>query len=205
MSFAAALAAALRPAVDTALALDPDAAARVERLGDAALEVHVTEPALTLYAIPDGRHVRIAATTDLPPVARIAGPPASLAMLATTAGTQALFGGHLRVTGDVQVAKAWKRLFDTLDPDWEEALARAVGDIPAHEAGRLARGLAAWGRRTADGRRDDLVAWLIDEMEFLPAPAEVDRWLDAVDRARADTERLAARVARLERRHGKAE
>jgi len=200
-----AIAAALRPAVRAALALDPDAASRVERLGDAVLEVRVTGLRLSLFAIPEGRHLRIAATSAAAPAARISGPPASLARLATTAGTRVLFAGNLRVEGDMQAAKAWKRLFDTLDPDWEEALAQAVGDVPAHEAGRLARGVAAWGRRAGRGRQADVAAWLVDEIECLPARAEVERWLGAVDRARADADRLAARVARLERHRGTAE
>ncbi|MEF8833717.1 MAG: sterol-binding protein, partial [Halofilum sp. (in: g-proteobacteria)] len=117
-------------------------------------------------------------------------------------GTQVLFGGALRVAGDVQAAKAYKRLFDTLDPDWEEALARVMGDIPAHETARLLRHAGARASRIGADRRTDLRAWLVDEMEALPARAEVDDWMDRVDRLRADADRLAARVHRLERRGG---
>lgn len=196
-------AAALQPAIDAALALDPDARARVARLGDAVLEVRVTGLGLSVFVVPRGDHLQLAAATAAPAAACIAGPPASLAMLATAAGTRALFSGAVHVSGDVAVVKAYKRLFDTLDPDWEEALAQALGDVPAHEAGRLLRGAAAWGRRAWRGRRADLAAWLVDELESLPAPAEVDAWLAAVDRLRADTDRLGARLERLERRgHG---
>lgn len=195
--------AALTPAVDAALALDPGAHHRIERLEARVLELRVTGLGFSVYVLPEHGHLRLAGSPPEQPVAVcIAGPPASLAMLAGRRGTQILFSGSLHVEGDIEAAKAYKRLFDTLDPDWEEALARAVGDIPAHEAGRLLRGLAAQGRRAWSGRRADVHAWLVDEIEALPARTEVEHWLGAVDRVRADTDRLAARVARLERRGG---
>lgn len=194
-------AAALQPALDAALALDPEARARVARLEGAVLEVQVTGLGISVFARPRDGHLQLAATSIEPAAARIAGPPASLAALATAGGTRVLFSGALEVSGDVAVAKAYKRLFDTLDPDWEEALARALGDVPAHEAGRVLRGLAARGGRAWRGRRADVAAWLVDELEALPARAEVDAWLAAVDRLRADTDRLGARLARLERHY----
>ncbi len=191
--------AALNPAVDAALALDPDARTRVQRLEGAVLGVRVTGLGWCVYAVPSEDRVRLQVAQPDAPAAWISGPPASLAMLATRAGTRALFSGRLRVDGDIAVAKAYKRLFDTLDPDWEEALAGALGDIPAHEAGRVLRGLRAWARRTATHRREDLRAWLIDETEAVPTRAEADRWLAEIDRLRADADRLRARLARLER------
>jgi len=195
--------AALTPAIDAALALDPEAHHRLEGLEGRVLQLRVTGLDCSVYAIPEHGHLRLAGVAPEQGVAAcIAGPPASLAMLAGRSGTQILFSGSLHVDGDIEAAKAYKRLFDTLDPDWEEALARAVGDIPAHEAGRVLRGLAAQGRRAWSGRRADLHAWLVDEIEALPARSEVEDWLGAVDRLRADGDRLAARVARLERRGG---
>lgn len=199
MIAAAAVAAAMNPALDAALALDADARARVARLGEASLAIHVSGLDWSLYLVPHGDHLRLQAEPVDFPAATISGPPASLAMLATTAGTRVLFSGSLRVAGDVTVAKAYKRLFDTLDPDWEEALAQALGDVPAHEAGRIVRSLGAWCGRAVSGRREDLKAWLVDEVELVPAPAEVDAWLTGVDETRADVDRLAARLSRLDR------
>ncbi len=194
------IAAAVEPVIDAAVGLDEEAGRRVQALGDAVLELHVTGLGFSLFLVPDQRRLRVAGEHDGEPAARIAGPPASLARLATTGGTRVLFGGSIHVDGDVQVAKAYKRLFDTLEPDWEEALARISGDVPAHEAGRAVRAFRDGVRRAVDGRRQDLRAWLIDELEALPAPDEVDEWLASVDRLRADADRLAARVVRLERR-----
>lgn len=200
MTAAGWIAAIVEPVVNAALDLDEEAGRRVERIGDQVLEVRVTGLGLSLFVVPDGARLRVSADPGQAASVSISGPPASLARLATTSGTRVLFGGSLQIEGDVAAAKAWKRLFDTLDPDWEEAFARIVGDIPAHEGARVAHALADGIRRAVEGRRRDLRAWLVDEIEALPARAEVEEWLSGVDRLRADADRLAARVARLERR-----
>lgn len=191
---------AARPLLDRALALDAEARARVRRLDGAVLEIEVTGLGWHVYAVADDDRLRLTAEPPRAADATIAGPPASLARLGALGGTQVLFGGSLQVRGDVHVAKAFKRLFDTLDPDWEEALARGLGDVPAHEAARLLRSAGAQGRRTGADRARDLRAWLIDEVEALPARHEVDAWMAGVDRMRADADRLGARVERLEHR-----
>ena len=200
MSAGAWIATAVEPVINAAIGLDEEAGRRVQALADAVLEVRVIGLGFSLFLVPDGRRLRITGESETGPAARISGPPASLARLGTTGGTRVLFGGSIRVDGDVGVAKAYKRLFDTLEPDWEEALARLSGDVPAHEAGRAVRAFRDGVRRGVEGRRQDLRAWLIDEVEALPAPGEVDEWLRGVDRLRADVDRLAARVGRLERR-----
>ncbi len=199
MSTPQAVCAAVQPLLDRALGLDADARARLRRLDGAVLGVHVTGLDWHLYAVAEGERLRLVADPPREADATIAGPPASLARLGALGGTRVLFGGSLRVSGNVAVAKGFKRLADTLDPDWEEALARALGDVPAHEAARLLRAAVVEGRRAGGDRVRDLRAWLIDEVEALPARYEVEEWLSAVDRLRADGDRLAARVRRLER------
>lgn len=185
--------------LDDAIALDPDAPARIERLAGRSLEVEVAGTGLRITLVPEDGHVRLTTEAAEAAAVRIVGPPASLVGLAGREGTRVLFDGAVRVEGDVAAARAWKRLFDALEPDWEEALARIAGDIPARETGRLAAAAAAWARRARAGRAADLRAWLINEVELLPARHELEAWLAGVDRLRHDTDRLAARVARLER------
>ena len=182
-----------------ALELDADAPARVEALQGRDLEIAVEGTGLRIRVEAIGPRLHFALADDHPAAVRISGPPASLAALAGQEGVQVLFAGDLHVTGDVTAARAWKRLFDTLEPDWEEAVARIAGDIPAHEAGRVAAALATWARRMRAHRSADLRAWLVHELEILPARHELDAWSASVDRCRHDTERLAARIARLER------
>jgi ubiquinone biosynthesis accessory factor UbiJ len=182
-----------------ALEFDADAQARVEALQGRDLEIAVEGTHLRIRVEAIGPRLHLATAAEHPAAVRISGPPASLAALSGREGVRVLFAGDLRVEGDVTAARAWKRLFDTLEPDWEEAVARIAGDIPAHEVGRAAAALAAWARRMRAHRSADLRAWLVNELEILPARHELDTWSAGVDRGRHDVERLAARVTRLER------
>lgn len=191
---------AVNAVLNQAIALDPDAPARVERLSGRSLGIAVTGTGMQFQLIPVGDQLQVVADPETEATVTIAGPPASLVALAGQEGTRVLFDGSLQVSGDVTAARAWKRLFDTLEPDWEEALARIAGDIPAHETGRVAAAIAAWARRARSGRAADLRAWLVNEVALLPARSAVEAWMRDVDRVRHDGDRLAARIRRLERR-----
>jgi len=199
---AAAVAGAARAVVAAALRADPDAQARVQRLAGTVLAVEVVGLDWVFAVAADGDGLSVSAELPREPDARIAAPPASLARMASQGGTRVLFSGAVAVSGDVTVARAYKRLFDTLDPDGEEALAGVAGDIAGHEIARAGRGATAWLARTLGGRRADLRAWLTDETATMPDADEVAVFLDEVDRLRHDADRLAARLERLERLYG---
>ncbi len=194
--------AAANPLLAGALRLDPDARARVAALEGCVLALEITGVDVTVFVEPRDQTLELVTEPTHAAATRIAGPPASLARLATEGGTRVIFSGGVTVTGDVTVARAYKRLFDTLDPDWEAAVARVLGDSAGRQVERFAHAADAWLRRAWAGRRADLRAWLADETEALPARTEVERLFDGIDRARHDADRLAARLERLDRRHG---
>lgn len=189
--------------LDAAIDLDPDAPARIDRLAGRPLEIDVEGTALSVSLVPEDGRIRLTTDPAEPAAVRLGGPPASLIAMLGQTGTSVLFSGNIHVEGDVATARAWKRLFDTLEPDWEEAVARIAGDIPAHESARMAAALGQWGRRARRARAADLRDWLINEAALLPARQEVDTWLAGVDRLRHDADRLSARVARIERHGGR--
>jgi ubiquinone biosynthesis protein UbiJ len=101
-----------------------------------------------------------------------------------------------RLEGVADFAEALGFVFRNLRWDGEEALARWVGDVPAHRLAGLGRRLAAWqgdalARLGANGAE-----FLADEGPGVPRPAlaEQAREIAALDGA-ADA--LAARLARL--------
>lgn len=204
MNLPGAVIAVFGDALDRALALDADADTRLRALRGRVLAVEVAGLDIHVLLVPTDDRLALRQEIDRSADVRIRGYPSSLLALATAADSSALFGGGVRLEGDVTAARAYKRLFDQLRPDWEEAAARLLGDIPAHEAARLvgaARGRVA---RSGAGRAADLRAWLVDEVELVPAPGEVRGWMDAVDLLRADVDRLSARVRRLTDRAGAA-
>ncbi|MGH8279261.1 MAG: ubiquinone biosynthesis accessory factor UbiJ [Gammaproteobacteria bacterium] len=107
----------------------------------------------------------------------------------------------IELNGDAETAQIFSRLLKRADLDWEELLSHYLGDIPAHEIGKFARGAFRWGQDAGTRFGADLAEYLLYERKLLPARHEVDAFLDAVDRLRSDADRLAARLDRLAPRH----
>lgn len=101
-----------------------------------------------------------------------------------------------RLEGVADFAEALGFVFRNLRWDGEEALARWVGDIPAHRLAGLGRRLGAWQGETLARLSANGAEFLADEGPGVPRPAlaEQARDIAALDSA---VDALAARLARL--------
>ncbi|MDN3516645.1 SCP2 sterol-binding domain-containing protein [Aquisalimonas lutea] len=183
------------------IALDPDAGQRLAPLSGCRLRVRLTAPELTVDARFTPERLALSAPDDdngEPDVTVTGRLDDLLAMLRDPEHA----AGRLRFDGDPAIAQRIQRFFRELDVDWEEGLARFLGDIPAHQVGRVIRGIGDWLRHSGDAARSSLVEYLTEERRDLPTRPELEAFLDDVDGLRADTDRLAARVARLEQQRG---
>jgi ubiquinone biosynthesis protein UbiJ len=75
-----------------------------------------------------------------------------------------------------------------------------IGDVAARQVANFARGLLDWGRRAGGSLATSVAEYLQEEGRDLPTRTETEEFLADVDRLRDDTERLEARLARLESR-----
>ena len=105
--------------------------------------------------------------------------------------------GGVRLTGDTELAGQFRELFRLARPDVEEELSALLGDPLAHQLGELARGFGDWSRRAGDSVGRSVGDYLKEERRSLPARAEVDEFVAAVDTLANDVERAAARLERL--------
>jgi ubiquinone biosynthesis protein UbiJ len=134
--------------------------------------------------------------------AEIRGTPLALFPLARPQGDGSLRGGAVRISGDAEIAQAFRDLLHHARPDAEEELARVVGDVPAHQLGNFARGFLGWGRKAADTLATSVAEYLQEEGRDVPTRTEIDEFLHGVDTLRNDVERLEARLRRLAARRG---
>jgi ubiquinone biosynthesis protein UbiJ len=79
----------------------------------------------------------------------------------------------------------------------EEGLSRWVGDIAAHQVGRVLRGIAGFGRRTEQTIAADISEYLQEESRDLVTRTELEEFLAAVDEVREAADRLGARIDSL--------
>jgi ubiquinone biosynthesis protein UbiJ len=115
---------------------------------------------------------------------------------------QSLRAGGAQVSGDAEIAQVFQKLFAAARPEFEEELSRLTGDVAAHEIAGFARGALAFGRRARDTLAANMAEYLTEESRDLPTRIEADEFLADVDRLREATDRLAARLAAIEKTRG---
>jgi ubiquinone biosynthesis protein UbiJ len=150
--------------------------------------VHATQGRLLLSREP-------ASSADV----RLAGTPLSLLALLREEPAAVIRRGDVRLDGDAEAGQRFQELTALLRPDLEAGLARIIGDIPAYGVGSFLRKALAWGRASATTQADNIGEYLAHERRVLVPRAEARQFLEDVDTLRESADRLAARVARLEK------
>lgn len=190
----------LEIAINRYLRLDPRALDRLAALSgcSVAIELVGLPHTLRLDLGPDG--VCLATSDDRAADALVRGTPGTLLrMLTASDASGRLFTGEVTLEGDTELVQRIKAIVDDMDVDWEETLSRLVGDTVAHQAGNLARGVAAWQRTARQTLRQDLADYLVEELRLVPCREEAATFSDSANTLRDDVDRLEKRVERLSR------
>lgn len=193
------LCAGLEVALNRYLRLEPAAIGECARLAGRTIELRVREPAWSFFIefIPTG--VRVAAEMPKAADVSVAAPLSAFARLGTASarGDSALPAG-IQVEGDAELLTRFNKLIASIGFDLEEVFAKYLDDGAAH---RLAAGLKdffGWSRKTADTLMLDTAEYLREETGDLARAADVSEWSEAVDDLRERTDRLEAKLAKLE-------
>lgn len=108
--------------------------------------------------------------------------------------------GRMRIEGDAELARRLQRLAERFDPDWQQPFTAVFGDVIGVQ---IANGIAAALRQARVGGQkfaESAAEYLTEESRDVVPRAELDAFHDDVDTLRDDTERLAARITRLQKR-----
>ena len=179
------------------------AQALARQLDGRVMSLTVEGTPLAFYFRADGGRLAIATRHDGPADASLSGTPIALLALAGPKAEGALRQGGVRIEGDAEVAQKFRDLLEQAQPDFEEELARVLGDVAARRFANVARGVLDWGRKAAGSLTGSVVEYLQEEGRDLPTRVEVDEFLDGVDRLRDDTDRFEAKLSRLEASRGR--
>ncbi len=187
--------------IDAALELDPETRHALAGLSGRVVELDATGVGVLRLRI-DGERVRVGPRDgEVDADVTISGPPLSLLRFAFAGDRESLIlSEEVRLRGDIALATRLRQIVARMDVDIEEAFARRIGDIPAHELARGVRGLGGWMRAAGAALLADVSEYLRYEAAATPLADEAERLSQAADTIRDDVERLEARVGRLERR-----
>jgi len=188
----------LEEALNRYLALDPRTPERLAQLSGRAVQLDVVGFPGPLFLSFPGGAVHLASDCAGAPDVTLRGAPFSLLRLALTRdGERLLFDGEVELRGDSGVLQTLRACLADRDVDWEEEVAKRLGDIPAHALANQARAVAAWLGQGRESLGLDVQDYLWEEGRLLPRPEAVEAFLAQVDTLRDDAERLAKRVERL--------
>jgi len=179
------------------LRLDPETLRRLGDLQGRVVCIEFRDLGRKIYLHPSESGFRFATESDRSPAVTLRGTLATFGRLGLGAETETLKAGELDIEGDAALGQRLQRIFRNLDLDWEEPLARLFGDPLGHEIGRAARAVFAWHRQAFQTFGLNATEYFQEEARLLPVRYEVEEFLSAVDVARADVDRLAARIQRL--------
>jgi ubiquinone biosynthesis protein UbiJ len=174
------------------------AQALARQLDGRVMSLTVEGTPLAFFFRAEGGRLAVTPRHDTPADASLSGTPLALLALAGPRAEGALRKGGVRIEGDAEVAQKFRDLLEQAQPDFEEELARVMGDVAARRVANAARDLLGWGRQAAASFTGSVVEYLQEEGRDVPGRVEVDEFLEGVDQLRDGTERLEARLARLE-------
>lgn len=195
-----ALLAVVEQALNRYIALDPEGAAGLDALAGRIIAIELKGFGTRVTVIPVERGLQLFGAYDAEADCVIRGTPLALARMgmAERKETQ-LISGEVEIAGDNTLAQAFSAALARLDVDWEDQLARVIGDPFAHQVGNQVRAAGHWSKRTSESMTANLSEYLQEERRLLPTRYEVDAFLAQVDTLRDDVERIGARVERLAR------
>ncbi len=200
----AALTATLETTFNAWLALDAqthgNARSRLQALQGKLICLHISNPDVQLYFLPTADQVRVTTRYAAAPDVTIHGSALGLMRLsASNDAGKAMLEHGIKIDGDMGLGNHFSQILREIDVDWEELLSRAVGDVVAHHLGQVVRNAQGWLGDSSHAMRLNTQEYLQEEARVVPADAEIRQYLDAVDTLRADTDRLEARLKRLEK------
>lgn len=201
MSSSSALAAVIETALNGYLALDPEVRSRCAALDGSVIAMQLKGLALTLYFLPTTDRIDVLGHYEGEPDTLLTGTPASLFRLAVVRSEEQLFNSGVEFHGDTEKGERFRDILASVDIDWEELLSRVTGDAIAHQMGNMARSLTATATQGLTSLQEDVSEYLREESRLVPTAIEVDNLLEEIDTVRLDTDRLDARIQRLEKLH----
>ena len=201
---------ALRPSVWSAKALSKainhvlskEAWARAELMRHTAKQVKLSLPVTQVaFMIDDTGYVQALDTTanlDNCNLTLSVSPSVLAEMLATQGELREKAFKAVKITGDADLAQLIGRLAGQLRWEYEDDLARFIGDAPAHFLVKQVKWLHAAGQSARRDLMGNVVEYLSEEKQVLIKQADFALHKSAINETRDALERLEKRIQRLQ-------
>lgn len=190
--------AALEKVINQALKLDPGSSKKLGLLDGKIFRIDLDGPDLQFFILPSENTLTLMGHYESIATTQVRGYPSDFVELLTAddAGS-ALINGNITLQGDSASLLELQAILYNLDLDWEAELAAVVGDIPAHQIGKVVRNGLQWGKQTHNSLMRQTEEYIHEEGRLLPPRAEIEDFFTNVSKLKDDTDRLAAKITKL--------
>jgi ubiquinone biosynthesis protein UbiJ len=185
-------------AINRYLALDPESQHHMQKFQGKTIKIELQGLELEFLLHFTNAGIKIETDESIKPDTIIKGMPLSFLRMTLTRGDRKqFFSEDVSIQGDLELGQQVVDLFDQLEIDWEECLAQKIGDVPAHNLGRLMRGVKKWCDNSSTAFVQDLNDYLHEEKTWFPQREILQELFDEIDALRMDVDRLDVKVKQL--------
>jgi len=194
----------LQAAANRLLRADPDAAGALRAVDGKTVAVHIAGDAAAGRAVVV--HVADARLWCRPGRRAEAGTALTAQAETFLKALRRLCGGEvcdfdeIEISGDLDTGRRFIAALARLQVDWEEEVARFIGDAPARAAGGAARALGRLLSQNCAAAAEDFGWFLKDEAQLAARADEVDALAHEVRRLHADAAEFSRRLRAAEER-----
>ncbi|WP_299594089.1 SCP2 sterol-binding domain-containing protein [uncultured Microbulbifer sp.] len=196
-TFRAGFDATLETAINSALRYDPGSRTRLAKLAGKVLGVTLTAPAMSLFLLieeeEDGGYVEVHSRWQGEVTTELSGSAlAFVQLLRNRDATPAKLG--VTVRGSSALLAELQAILRDLDIDWEEPLAKLIGDSPAHQLGAGVRLAAGWLKDALGAAPKAGAEAVSEEWRMTPPEPQFEAFAEDVAAFVQGVDRLEARL-----------
>lgn len=185
----------LEKAVNAYLLQDEQSSVYLKKLAGKTLGIELLPMQLAFNCSFSDTRLQITMGDEIVVHTKIKGTPLQLsAALFHTTQRKQFFAEDLKIEGDAELAQDVIHLFDQVQIDWEEHLARLIGDVPAVQLTKAVNSFKQWLTQSSSDFTQDINDYLHEEAACVPPRAELQTFFSDIDTLRMDTDRLEARI-----------
>lgn len=191
---------ALSQLINRALALDPQAKNHLSVLSGQAIRLECSEPALNiLIRINQNAQLQLSQNPIGQADTHLRGPlSAFIQLFSQQDKASAMMNSGLQLKGNSQPLVDLADSLEKIDIDWEYHLSQIIGELPAHLLGTISRRGRTWLDNNQPVFLRHLQEFIIEEANLCPHTDEVEQFINDVQAIKLRTERLEAKIKRLQ-------
>jgi ubiquinone biosynthesis accessory factor UbiJ len=192
---------ALQTAMNQALSLDDSMPIKIQALHGKVIEIIIAPLNVNFFITFRDQQLCLLDRVSNAPDTVIHSNPLGLIRLSFLPASKArsLFNDKMRVSGDIELGLAVKKLFDEIDIDWEGHLAHFTGDVIAYQLGSMVKRGLEFKRQLSASLQNNVTDYIQEELRLFPTHEEVENFFADVDQLVLDVERLHAQINLLDK------